>query len=87
MQIDPFLGTENDLINLINKADEQGIKIILDGVFNHTGDDSVYFNKYGNYDSYFRIDYYDYYRNGTLSERGKKETGGMVQEKQDGRRN
>ena len=28
-----------------------GIKIILDGVYNHTGDDSIYFNKYKNYDS------------------------------------
>jgi len=51
MQIDPLLGTEEDFINLVKKADERGIKIILDGVFNHVGDDSIYFNKYGNYDS------------------------------------
>lgn len=51
MSIDPLLGCEADLINLINKADEHGIKIILDGVFNHTGDDSIYFNKYGNHHS------------------------------------
>ena len=51
MQIDPLLGDENDLINLINSADSLGIKIVLDGVFNHTGDDSLYFNKYGSYDS------------------------------------
>ncbi len=51
MEIDPILGTEDDFKNLIKKADEFGIKIILDGVFNHTGDDSIYFNKYGNYDS------------------------------------
>ena len=49
MQIDPILGDENDLKNLIFEADKRGIKIILDGVFNHTGDDSLYFNKYGNY--------------------------------------
>ena len=51
LEIDPTLGTEEDLKNLIEKSNEYGIKIILDGVFNHTGDDSIYFNKYGNYDS------------------------------------
>ncbi len=51
MQIDGLLGTEEDFKSLINKADEYGIKIVLDGVFNHTGDDSVYFNKYGKYNS------------------------------------
>ncbi len=51
MQIDSLLGTEEDFKALIDSANEYGIKIILDGVFNHTGADSVYFNKYGNYDS------------------------------------
>lgn len=51
MQIDPLLGKENDLKELIEKSKKLGIKIILDGVFNHTGDDSLYFNKYGRYDS------------------------------------
>jgi glycosidase len=48
-KIDKLLGTEKDLISLINKAEKLNIKIIIDGVFNHTGDDSVYFNKYGKY--------------------------------------
>lgn len=51
MQIDPLLGDINDFKTLIDKASEFGIKIVLDGVFNHTGDDSLYFNKYGKYDS------------------------------------
>lgn len=51
MQIDPILGDESDLTSLIEQADELEIKIILDGVFNHTGVDSIYFNKYGKYDS------------------------------------
>ncbi len=51
MKIDPFLGTEEDFQSLVNAAKTQGIRIILDGVFNHTGDDSVYFNKYGRYPS------------------------------------
>ena len=49
MQVDELLGTEQDFEFLVNKANQKGIKIILDGVFNHTGDDSIYFNKYGRY--------------------------------------
>ena len=51
MKIDPLLGTEEDFKELCEKAERQGIKIILDGVFSHTGDDSVYFNRYGRYPS------------------------------------
>ncbi len=51
MQFDPLLGTEQDFKNLISSGKERNIEFIIDGVFNHTGDDSVYFNKYGNYSS------------------------------------
>ncbi len=51
MKIDPHLGTNEDFRELCQKASEKGISIILDGVFNHTGADSVYFNKFGRYDS------------------------------------
>ena len=51
MKIDPFLGDEQDFAQLIETAETQGIRLILDGVFNHTGDNSVYFNKYGEYPS------------------------------------
>jgi glycosidase len=50
LKIDPALGTEEDFEKLVEQAAGLGIKIILDGVFSHTGDDSVYFNKYGRYD-------------------------------------
>ena len=49
LKIDPVLGTEEDFRHLCAEAKKRGISIILDGVFNHTGDDSVYFNRYGNY--------------------------------------
>jgi 4-alpha-glucanotransferase len=48
--IDPILGTEKDFTTLCKKAEEFGIRIILDGVFNHTGSDSLYFNKKSTYD-------------------------------------
>ncbi len=47
--IDPLLGTQEDFVSLCKSAEEHGIKIILDGVFSHTGADSVYFNKFGRY--------------------------------------
>jgi len=48
-KIDPILGTEEDLEDLCAAARRKGIRIILDGVFSHTGDNSVYFNKFGRY--------------------------------------
>ncbi|MEG1875130.1 MAG: glycoside hydrolase family 13 protein, partial [Angelakisella sp.] len=44
-KIDPLLGTEDDFITLCDAAHRLGMVIILDGVFNHTGSDSIYFNK------------------------------------------
>lgn len=49
LRIDPMLGTEADFARLCKKAEEQGIRIILDGVFSHTGADSRYFDKKGTY--------------------------------------
>ncbi len=51
LKIDPMLGSEEDFDKLISDAGKLGIKIILDGVFNHTGADSIYFNRFGSYDS------------------------------------
>lgn len=51
LKIDPLLGTAEDFDRLIGDANARGIRIILDGVFNHTGDHSRYFNKFGSYNS------------------------------------
>lgn len=45
MKVDEGFGGDEALKKLIDEAHARGMKIILDGVFNHTGDDSVYFNK------------------------------------------
>ncbi|MBR2540333.1 MAG: 4-alpha-glucanotransferase [Mogibacterium sp.] len=50
MKIDPSLGTEEDFVSLTKTAREYGIRIFLDGVFSHTGADSKYFDRYGNYE-------------------------------------
>lgn len=49
MTVDPIFGGEPALKALIKAAKEHNIEIILDGVFNHTGSDSIYFNRYGRY--------------------------------------
>ena len=51
MSIDPMFGDDRELQELIDNARQRGIGIILDGVFNHTGSDSVYFNREGRYDT------------------------------------
>ena len=66
MEIDPNLGTKEDLDALIRDAKKLGMRVILDGVFNHTGDDSRYFNRYSNYSSLGAYQspespYYDWY--------------------------
>ena len=44
---DPMLGTEADFRALCAAAHRLGMKVILDGVYNHTGANSVYFDRYG----------------------------------------
>ncbi|MBQ7514998.1 MAG: 4-alpha-glucanotransferase [Schwartzia sp.] len=50
-KIDPMLGTEEEFSALCRDAKEMGIRILIDGVFSHTGSNSRYFNRYGQYDS------------------------------------
>lgn len=49
-KIDPMFGTLDDFHTLCREGEKRGMKILLDGVFNHTGSDSVYFNKKGTYE-------------------------------------
>lgn len=65
--IDPLLGTEEDFKTLCAEAKSRGIRVILDGVFNHTGAKSIYFNADGFYPSSGAAQgkgspYYDWYR-------------------------
>ena len=47
--IDPMLGTEEDFRTLCGQAHRRGMRVVLDGVFNHTGNVSRYFNADGFY--------------------------------------
>jgi glycosidase len=48
-KVDPLLGIERDFRDLCEQAKALGIHVLLDGVFSHTGSDSVYFNRKGRY--------------------------------------
>lgn len=66
-KVDPLLGSKEDFKRLCKEANKRGIHIIMDGVFNHTGSDSIYFNRKGRYQTlgaYQSQDspYYDWYQ-------------------------
>ena len=48
-KIDPMLGTEEDFVRLCAEAHRRGMRVLLDGVFNHVGFVSKYFNGDGFY--------------------------------------
>jgi glycosidase len=48
-EVDPALGGDPRFAQLVNEAKARGIRVILDGVFNHTSSDSRYFDRYNRY--------------------------------------
>lgn len=48
-KVDPYFGTQKDFDNLVKHAKTLGIRIILDGVFNHMSSDSPLFDRYHHY--------------------------------------
>ena len=66
-KIDPMLGTEEDFRTLCAQAEARDIHIVLDGVFNHIGSQSIYFNADGFYSTLGAAQskdspYYDWFR-------------------------
>ncbi len=49
--IDHFFGNNAEFEQFVRKANGRGIKVILDGVFNHVSSDSPYFDRYGHFSS------------------------------------
>jgi glycosidase/fibronectin type 3 domain-containing protein len=47
--VDPYFGTQKDWENLVKHANQRGMRIILDGVFNHLSSDSPFFDRYHQY--------------------------------------
>ena len=50
-EVDPILGDNEAFDELAAAAKKRGMRVMLDGVFSHTGCDSQYFNRYGRYNS------------------------------------
>jgi glycosidase len=48
-EIDPGVGGDPAFAFLANESAAKGIRLILDGVFNHTSSDSLYFDRYNRY--------------------------------------
>ncbi len=48
-RIDPAFGTDADFVRLTREAKKRGIRVIPDTSLNHTGADSLYFDRYGNF--------------------------------------
>lgn len=66
-RIDPLLGSNEDFRRLCASAKALGIRVICDGVYSHTGSDSIYFNREGTYPPNGACDsvdspYYKWYR-------------------------
>ena len=51
LEIDELIGDEKTFSTLCKECEKVGIGVMLDGVFNHSGSDSIYFNKHNTYDS------------------------------------
>ncbi len=49
MEVDAMLGGRRALDELVAECHKRGMKLILDGVFNHVGRNSIYFDYYGKY--------------------------------------
>ena len=45
--VDPHLGGDDALLRLRQQTHKQGMRLILDGVFNHSGDSHPWFDRYG----------------------------------------
>ena len=48
-QIDPGFGNNEDFERLTREARRRGLRVILDTSLNHTGQDSLYFDRFGNH--------------------------------------
>jgi glycosidase len=51
LNIDPAFGSNEDFSRLTREAARRGLRVIPDTSLNHTGSDSIYFDRYGNHGS------------------------------------
>ncbi|WP_245920677.1 alpha amylase N-terminal ig-like domain-containing protein [Melghirimyces profundicolus] len=75
-EIDPMFGTPEEFREFTRELKKRKMRLILDGVFNHVGDDSIYFDRYGKYETVGAYEYwsrvYDLVNEGVKEEEAKK---------------
>ncbi len=75
--VDPFLGNFDDLQALASEMQKRGMHLIMDGVYNHIGDDSIYFDRYSKYPTVGAYEYwskiYDLENQGMTEDAAKAE--------------
>nr|WP_233143926.1 alpha-amylase family glycosyl hydrolase [Lottiidibacillus patelloidae] len=75
--IDPMFGSPEEFDAFTKELKNRGMHLILDGVFNHVADDSIYFDRYGKYDTIGAYEYwaqiYDLMNENGLSEEDAKQ--------------
>ncbi|MBS4196254.1 alpha-amylase family glycosyl hydrolase [Lederbergia citri] len=75
--IDPMFGTPEEFKAFTKELKKRKMNLILDGVFNHVGDDSIYFDRYGKYETVGAYEYwsavYDLVNKGVDEEAAKKQ--------------
>ncbi|RBW68941.1 amylopullulanase [Bacillus taeanensis] len=57
-EIDPMFGTPEEFEAFTNELEARGMHLILDGVFNHVADDSIYFDRYGKFKTVGAYEYW-----------------------------
>lgn len=57
-ELDPILGNMSDFDQLVTEMNKRGMRLIMDGVFNHVGDDSIYFDRYSKYPTVGAYEYW-----------------------------
>ncbi|WP_257348867.1 alpha-amylase family glycosyl hydrolase [Pseudalkalibacillus decolorationis] len=74
--IDPMFGSPKEFKKFTHELKKRDMHLILDGVFNHVGDDSIYFDRYGKYETVGAYEYwariYDLMNEKGLSEEESK---------------
>ncbi len=74
--VDPMFGSPKEFKKFTQELKKRDMHLILDGVFNHVGDDSIYFDRYGKYETVGAYEYwariYDYMNKDGFSEEEAK---------------
>ncbi|MGG1676129.1 alpha-amylase family glycosyl hydrolase [Neobacillus sp. NRS-1170] len=75
-QMDPMFGSEKEFEDFAKELSKRNMHLILDGVFNHVSDDSIYFDRYNKYKTVGAYEYwsriYDLMNKEKLSETAAK---------------